>query len=346
MIGSERYNYAFDPDGEAWAARLIRQVPTGAHVLELGPGPGAMTRVLLDRGHPLTVVENDPDAIVALKAMGAEVLEGDLNAPDWWAPLAGRRFGAILACDVLEHLNAPEATLRALRGLAEPAARLIVSMPNVAYAGLIAALRLGQFEYADKGLLDRTHMRFFTRSSLSKALMVSGWAPDHWEGNHVPPEHSEFVWCWRQLGEAQRQALVSGWADFDVYQWMTLATPMEDAAAAQIRRADAEISSLKEALHALTLRHEDEHASLLEHQKAFAEAKATIGRLGAEMAEMRSQADVLEAQRRAAAADLLERDRQLQAKAAETEHLRAQLDGLRAQGWPGRLRRLMAALRG
>ena len=93
MTNSERYNYAFDPDGDAWAARLIRQVPQGADVLELGPGPGAMTRVLLGRGHKVTVVENDPDVVGALGAMGAEVLAHNLDRSEWSEQLQGRQMG-------------------------------------------------------------------------------------------------------------------------------------------------------------------------------------------------------------------------------------------------------------
>ena len=52
----DRYNYAFDPDGDVWAARLLRRLPPQGDVLELGPGPGAMTKVMVERGYTVTVV--------------------------------------------------------------------------------------------------------------------------------------------------------------------------------------------------------------------------------------------------------------------------------------------------
>ena len=345
MSSSDHYNYAIDPGSEAWAARLLRQVPAGVRVLELGPGPGVMTQILVDRGHEVTVVENDPESVAILRAMGIEVHEGDLNGRDWCDALAGKRFGAILACDVLEHLCQPEAALTALRTFAEPAARLVVSMPNVAYAGLVAALRLGAFDYAEKGLLDHTHMRFFTRSSLARALMTTGWAPELWEGNHVPVELSEFVWHWNQIGDVQRQTLITGWADFDVYQWMTVASPMGDAASSRIRSADEEISGLKERLHGLTIRYDQEHASLVEHQKAFAEAKTAISALEAAVTDKANAMMSLEQGRLAASNELADRDHQLARARTEIEAAVAQLEGLRRQGWPGRVRRLLDALR-
>ena len=338
MTTNERYDYAFDPDSQAWAARLLRQVPHGVSVLELGPGPGAMTRVLADRGYAVTVVENDPESIEALRAMKVDVIDGDLNTLDWVDRLGDRRFEVILACDVLEHLQAPAQTLSALRELAAPAARLVVSMPNVAYAGLLAALRMGQFEYADKGLLDRTHLRFFTRSSLTRMLMETGWAPEHWEGNRVPLEHSEFVWSWQQLDGAQRQALMAGWEDGEVYQWMALATPMADEATARIRAANRQAVELQERLQALTLRYEAEHGSLVEHQKAFTEAKAAILHLENELTHKTTAA---EAAQQVAVAEREQRQR-LAGQLVAAEQL---VEGLRAQGWPGRLRRLMDALR-
>lgn len=289
MTDGDRYAYAYDPEGDHWAARLLRQVPSGATVLELGPGPGVMTRVLLERGHAVTVVEHDASALEALAALGCEVIAADLDGDAWRERLQGRRFDAVLACDVLEHLRDPECVLRALKECVAPQGRLVVSLPNVAYAGVVAALRLGVFDYADVGLLDRTHLRFFTRRSIEQVMHECGWVPELWDGYRLPVEHSEFAWNWRALDEAQRQALTAGWADHDVYEWMTVATPMADAAAREIRQAREEARQAREQLHALQLRHEAEHASLVEHQKAFGEAKEIIARLEREVAELRDR---------------------------------------------------------
>lgn len=286
MTSLNRYNYAFEPEGRAWPARLLRQVPAGARVLELGPGPGAMTRVLLERGHQVTVVENDTEALVALQALGCKVVVADLNESGSLSALAGQRFDVILACDVLEHLLQPEVVVRALREQIEPGGQLVVSVPNVAYAGVLASLRCGLFDYAAKGILDCTHMRFFTRRSLDRMLLCEGWAVHHWESNRVPVERSEFVWSWQNLDGVHRQHLVSNWADFDVYQWMAVATPLKAAAVAQTRESLAEASAAREELHALLMRHADEHASLVEHQKAFGEAKEAIARLEGEVQEL------------------------------------------------------------
>src|SRR3989344_8209936 len=77
MSNIERYDYAFDPDGEEGAARLLRRVPPdGGSVLELGPGPGAMTPVLLARGHCVPGAGNDPEAPARLKTIDGEATPG------------------------------------------------------------------------------------------------------------------------------------------------------------------------------------------------------------------------------------------------------------------------------
>jgi len=283
MDTTQRYNYAFDPDGDAWAARLLRQLPERGHVLELGPGPGAMTQVLAARGYRVTVLENDPEALQALQNLDVQIIECDLNNDsDWPAKLvahAGQQcFDAVLACDVLEHLYHPEAVLRRLSDFLEPLGRLVISVPNIAYAGVVAALRHGAFDYADKGQLDHTHVRFFTRRNMEAVLLETAWVPRHWQAHRVPIEHSEFAWCWRSLPTVLRQHLQDGWTDFDVYQWMVVATPTSGGHVAQVAQERAFAQEMRQELHALKMVHDQEHASLLEHQKAFAEAKEIIAR--------------------------------------------------------------------
>ncbi|MGP1692953.1 MAG: methyltransferase domain-containing protein [Giesbergeria sp.] len=293
MSDIERYDYAFEPEGDSWAARLLRRVPEEGSVLELGPGPGAMTQVLRARGHAVTVVENDTAALLALQPMGVQAVEADLDDFAWLDALQGRRFDAILACDVLEHLRQPEQVLKALSGLLQPMGSLVISLPNIAYAGVAAALRAGVFDYADKGLLDRTHLRFFTRRSIEQLLMDCGWVPLAWEANRVPVAESEFAWYWEAMPDAWRQHLLTGWADFDVYQWMVVAAPARDSRDWETVQVRADASQLRSQLQALQLTHATEHASLVEHQKAFSEARQLISQFEQELALLRQQVQQL-----------------------------------------------------
>ena len=341
MNNIERYDYAFDPDGEEWAARLLRRVPPGGgSVLELGPGPGAMTRVLLARGYRVTVVENDPEALEVLKTLDVEVIPGNLDNTDWLDAIKGRQFDTVMACDVLEHLRKPEGVLQRLSEFVAPMGCLLISVPNIAYAGVLASMRSGIFDYSDKGQLDRTHVRFFTKRSMEKVLLDCGWAPRVWEANRVPVECSEFAGYWSALSGDQRQALLAGWQDFDVYQWMVVVTPSADAPAWELKEARGMADSLRDELQALTVLHQRERASLLEHQKAFAEAKDIIAtlqqeitKLQQEIGELHAEVGSLRTEKAMVGAELATTQIALQARTAE----------LNERAWRSRLRRLMGS---
>ena len=252
-----------------------------------------MTRVMLERGHHVVAVENDADAVKALSDIGVDAVVSDLNRADWSAGLGAQRFDSILACDVLEHLLNPADVLRTLARHVEPSGKLVVSIPNIAYGGVVASLRLGVFDYTDKGQLDRTHLRFFTRRSFQALLLECGWIPLSWEANRLPVESSEFAWHWHVLPDPVRDALMIGWDDCDVYQWMVEAVPASESGwqhsvLHQVNEARAQGEALRRDLKALADRHEVEHASLLEHQKAFAEAKLIIQDLQREVDQLRA----------------------------------------------------------
>ncbi|WP_343736628.1 class I SAM-dependent methyltransferase [Acidovorax sp.] len=286
MSDFERYHYAFDPEGDELAARLIRRLPERGTVLELGPGPGVMTKVMIDKGYQVTVVEIDPGSAEIVRSMGAETIIANLEELDWLEPLWGRRFDAVLACDVLEHLRHPERVLEALRQCLEPQGRLIISVPNIAYGGVIAGLVQGVFDYSPTGLLDHSHLRFFTRRSLERLLWQTGWLSNHWEPYEFPIEQSEFARAWGALTDVQRQSLMAGGADSNVYEWMAVACLAESGPAVALQDAQALADKASEDLRALQAVYAHEHAELLEHQKAFAQAREII-------AEQQRQIDAL-----------------------------------------------------
>src|SRR5207248_2616993 len=90
-------------------------------------------------------------------------LVGDAEELDLETELGGERFDAILFADVLEHLRDPAALLKRVRPLVAENGVVIASIPNVAHASVRLALLGGSFRYREWGLLDETHLRFFTR---------------------------------------------------------------------------------------------------------------------------------------------------------------------------------------
>ena len=155
---------------------LARHIEAGAVVLDLGMGTGGLGKYLAAR-QSITldgVTLSDEEAQRAGPAY-RQVVVADLDSADLTQLFAGRRYDRIVCADVLEHLKNPERILQQCQLLLQPGGQLLTSVPNVAYCGLLAELLQGEFEYRPEGLLDNTHLRFFTRQSLHRFFAQHGW---------------------------------------------------------------------------------------------------------------------------------------------------------------------------
>jgi 2-polyprenyl-3-methyl-5-hydroxy-6-metoxy-1,4-benzoquinol methylase len=161
-----------DNNAHAYAFELIGH---SKRVLELGPAAGHVTRVLVERGCEVVGIEYEAEAAAALEGI-AECIVGDLSDPTVVAKAAaGRTFDVVLAGDVLEHLPDPTAVLQACREVLGPDGYVVISLPNVAHADVALALLDGRFRYNEVGLLDRTHLRFFTKETIQELLERTGF---------------------------------------------------------------------------------------------------------------------------------------------------------------------------
>ncbi len=104
------------------------------------------------------------------------------------ASLGERRFSRVLLMDILEHLADARSLLLDCRKILKANGRLLVSVPNVANLAVRLSLLLGRFEYAERGILDRTHLRFFTRRSARRLLEETGYQIVEQETTVMPIE--------------------------------------------------------------------------------------------------------------------------------------------------------------
>lgn len=207
-----RYDYEFDPDdAHSTAAIVCRLAGQGRDVLELGCAAGAMTQVLARHyGCRVTGVELDPVAAEAARQYADTVHVLSLEDPAWQASLKGKTYDTVLAADVLEHLHDPAACLQQLHSLLKEDGRLIISVPNLAHGGVIAALLCGDFEYRDVGLLDRTHVHFFTPSTLRRMLEAHHYTVEEETQVNARAWHPEFARYWAELPPAFQNWLENG----------------------------------------------------------------------------------------------------------------------------------------
>jgi len=171
----------FQADPGSTHNKIVALVPPATRVLEFGCATGYMSEVLKNKlGCTVTGVEISPEAAELAEQHTERVIVGDAEKIDYAAELAGEEFDVVLFADVLEHLKEPGDVLRRVRPFVAENGVVIASIPNVAHGSVRLALLGGEFRYRDWGLLDDTHLRFFTRASIQDLFEETGYVVTHW----------------------------------------------------------------------------------------------------------------------------------------------------------------------
>jgi 2-polyprenyl-3-methyl-5-hydroxy-6-metoxy-1,4-benzoquinol methylase len=186
-----RYEVAVDRDAANNPhAYMLQMVGWNRKVLELGAAAGHITRALAEQGCRVTAIEYDPGAAGDLKEIADEVIVGDLNDPHVFSELSSE-FDVVLAGDVLEHLLFPQQVLSRAAQLLVHGGRVVVSVPNVGHVDVRLSLLQGRFDYQTLGLLDDTHIRFFTLKTIKDLVKKSGLVMTDLQRVRVPAFETE-----------------------------------------------------------------------------------------------------------------------------------------------------------
>jgi GT2 family glycosyltransferase/2-polyprenyl-3-methyl-5-hydroxy-6-metoxy-1,4-benzoquinol methylase len=156
-------------------AIAVRLIGSNKDVLELGPSTGRVTRVLHELGCRVVAIEIDSSVAENIRPYCSELIVGNVEQLPLREKLGDRRFDVILAGDFLEHLAIPVKLLQELKGYLTESGYLVASIPNIAHGSVRLSLLRGKFQYKDIGILDRTHLRFFTLESILRMLADAGF---------------------------------------------------------------------------------------------------------------------------------------------------------------------------
>jgi 2-polyprenyl-3-methyl-5-hydroxy-6-metoxy-1,4-benzoquinol methylase len=292
----------FQDDPASTHTKIVSLVPPATRVLEFGCATGYMSEVLKNRlGCTVVGVEIDRDAAALAEQHTERVIVGDAEKIDYAAELAGEEFDVVLFADVLEHLKEPADVLRRVRPFVAENGVVVASIPNIAHASVRLALLGGEFRYREWGLLDDTHLRFFTRASIQDLFEETGYVITHWLRQRLDVGETEIKVP--QVPEAVRDWLASD-PEATTYQFVLRALvsepasqlktlreeleelrPHRDAAAqlaaareelGELRPLREEVASLRAESEAVRRAHEVQGQRLINERVAFAEGLAHV----------------------------------------------------------------------
>lgn len=152
-------------------------VPPQCHrVLEVGCASGQLGRLLRQRGHHVTGIELVPEMAELARCRLDAVVTADVERDGFPFPLAS--FDALIFADVLEHLVDPWRVLREAVEVLADGGVVVASIPNVQNIDVIGRLLRGRWDYRERGILDRGHLRFFTLHGIRALFAQAGLTVD------------------------------------------------------------------------------------------------------------------------------------------------------------------------
>lgn len=154
---------------------VMRMVGANQEVIDIGCGEGYLARELKKMGNRISGIDVLPTAAEtsALDRYYSADLDDGISSVV--KQLGGKRFTRAILLDVLEHLKRPERILDECHDVLDREGHLIISVPNIANISVRLSLLLGQFNYTERGIMDRTHLRFFTRKTAREMITSCGY---------------------------------------------------------------------------------------------------------------------------------------------------------------------------
>lgn len=193
---SLRYDFlSLDPDDVGMIISGL--ISEGSKVLDVGCGTGVVTEIIRNRtSSDIIGIEPDIDRAKLAAERGLNVYTGYLTLD--FIKVHGP-FDYIVFADVLEHLpNPAEIVIMAKEGL-KPGGSMVASVPNIAHWFVRMDLLFGKFNYQDCGIMDATHLRWFTRKTISEFFERLGFEITTLKFSvniHLPDYYSRFPWKW------------------------------------------------------------------------------------------------------------------------------------------------------
>ena len=259
---------------------MLAMIGSGRRVLEFGCASGYMSAHLKAAGNHVTGIEFDAEAAATARDICDEVVVADLDFSPLATVVPGLAYDVLVFGDVLEHLRDPWTVLDEARRFIAPGGFAVISIPNIAHGSIRLNLLQGVFDYSELGILDDTHLRFFTLKSVEELCLRAGYRIEAMERvkvgffqeTQVTPSSREMLFDPELIEQIRRDP------EHDTLQFVLRVTPLTDVE--KFVALAKELASLRDRLRAA-------ETSARLAQEAYEEAEAELeSRGGAGAAEV------------------------------------------------------------
>lgn len=191
---NKKYRYKIPETPNHAANKILAAVPPESKVLEIGCSSGTQTKALKEiLACNVTGIEINESAAKEAKKFCENLIIGDIENIDLKKSLDENTFDLVIMSDVLEHLRDPNSVLTKIKPfIKKDHGMVLASIPNIAHASICLELARGRFDYRDFGLLDDTHIRFFTKKTIANLFESSGYHIQKWDRVIKNPQETEF----------------------------------------------------------------------------------------------------------------------------------------------------------
>jgi O-antigen biosynthesis protein len=315
-------------------AMIVELVGHDKRVLDVGTATGYVAELLAERGCQVTGIEVDLEAAREAEKHCKRVITGDIEILDLQRELGDSHFDVIVFGDVLEHLRNPWEALKRFKPFLDSEGYVVASIPNVAHGSVRLALLQGKFQYRSLGLLDDTHLRFFTRESIERMFSDAGLLVTDLKRTRLGTFNTEVAVDRELLPRGIVETVLSA-PESQTYQFIVKASPTEKAEeevglanrnfwlSEQLAERDRTINSQRQELR--SLEESKRNAELAEHNSRLSEQLAEKDRTIYEQERKLRNLEHLQSLAETRAEQLYEKEREAARLTQEVTRLNHQL---------------------
>ncbi|WP_459500763.1 class I SAM-dependent methyltransferase [Bacillus sp. C1] len=211
----EKSNFYYDGANP----NLLKHVKEGwKEVLDIGCSGGGLGAAIKEKGARVSGIDLFAEAVEKAKGKLDHVIQGNIETMD--LPYEEEQFDCIIFGDVLEHLFDPWAVLEKVKPYLKSDGVILASIPNISHISVLTSLLAGNWTYTEHGLLDKTHIRFFTFNEMIRMFLKAGFVIKNVDRVYV--DHDNYVPFIEDLYEVcEKHGIKSGFvAETIVYQYV------------------------------------------------------------------------------------------------------------------------------